>query len=52
MAGSSDAIIEADSHKLPVTDTKFAGDDGPRRADGISGLCMFLYLLMHLHCDI
>ncbi|KAJ5997238.1 hypothetical protein N7522_008898 [Penicillium canescens] len=38
MTGSSDAIIEAGSHKSPVTDIKLAGDDGPRRADGISGL--------------
>ena len=41
MGGSNDAIVEAGSHKLPVTDIKLAGDDGPRRADGISGLCMF-----------
>lgn len=40
MAERVDPVVEA-SHKSPVFDTKQAGDDGLRRADGISGLCMF-----------
>lgn len=35
-----DPVVEA-SNKSPVFDTKQAGDDGLRRADGISGLCMY-----------
>lgn len=40
MAERVDPVVEA-SNKSPVFDTKPAGDDGLRRADGISGLCMF-----------
>jgi hypothetical protein len=47
MAGSNQAIVEAGTHKSPVTDTKLAGEDGPRPADGITGLCMFLYFFVH-----
>lgn len=40
MAERVDPVAQA-SNKSPVFDTKQAGDDGLRRADGISGLCMF-----------
>lgn len=40
MAERVDPVVGA-STKSPVFDTKPAGDDGLRRADGISGLCMF-----------
>lgn len=42
MAESVHRVGETSS-KSPVLDTKLAGDDGLRRADGISGLCMFLF---------
>lgn len=40
MAERVDPVVEA-SDKSPVFAIKSAGDDGLRRADGISGLCMF-----------
>lgn len=43
MAERVDPVVEA-SNKSPVFDTKQVGDDGIRRADGISGLCMFLLM--------
>ena len=42
MAYSADHVVEASSKKSPVLDARPAGDDELRRADGISGLCMFV----------